>query len=406
MVKEYRDTLKPTLQSLQGEIESMRQDMTVVNQEAHILATQLYAPALGQPDFRHQVVYTDGYRHLHPADLIPLQNGELLILTREATEHYAQDGDVVMLRSKDGGQTWGGKQVVAAIPNVDEREGCGVQLKDGTIVVGVYYNNLYAPDGSYVFNDKKHLTEPDKHYLGSYVITSRDNGATWSAPQYIETEGMPFRNIEGPTDAPIAMPDGSIVMGVIGYNISGDDKNRSSVLLRSTDQGKSWKYASTIAGDPGGKLGGFLEPGIVRTKSGRIIAGLRNHGPDQAIWVTWSDDDGKSWAPVRKTGMRGHPVDLIQLADGRIMASYGIRPPTHDKPGGIRACFSDDNGETWDLRTEVQLVSRIDPASRRAAAHGLLLQPFQSVLPGRDDVDAANEARVKKSMLTSWWSAP
>ena len=58
---------------------------------------------------------------------------------------------------------------------------------------------------------------------------------------YIETTGMPFRNIEGPTDAPIEMPDGSIVMGVIGYNIFGDEKNRSSVLLKSTDQGKSWK---------------------------------------------------------------------------------------------------------------------------------------------------------------------
>ena len=53
--------------------------------------------------------------------------------------------------------------------------------------------------------------------------------------------------------------------------------------------------------------------------------------------------------------MHGHPVDLIQLKDGRIMASYGVRPPTHGKPGGIRVCFSSDQGETWDLRTEVQL---------------------------------------------------
>ena len=53
--------------------------------------------------------------------------------------------------------------------------------------------------------------------------------------------------------------------------------------------------------------------------------------------------------------MRGHPVDLIQLVDGRILASYGIRPPIHDKPGGVRACFSKDNGETWEIESEVQL---------------------------------------------------
>jgi len=42
-----------------------------------------------------------------------------------------------MLRSKDGGKTWGEKQVIANIKDLDEREGCGIQLKDGTIVVAI-----------------------------------------------------------------------------------------------------------------------------------------------------------------------------------------------------------------------------------------------------------------------------
>ncbi len=355
MVKERRDSLKQSMESLQGEVEALRQDMAAVNQQTHILATQVYEELLDQGRFKHEVIYANGFRHLHPADLIPLQNGELLITAREASEHYAQDGDVVMLRSKDGGQTWGDRRVMAGLKNVDEREACGVQLRDGTIVVGVYYNNLYNPDGSYIFGATKHLSEPDKHYLGTYIITSTDNGETWSEPQYLDTTGMPFRNVEGPTDAPVEMPDGSVLMPVIGYNIAGDEKNRSSVMLRSTDKGKSWKYVSTIATDPGGKLGGFVEPGIVRTKTGRLVVGLRNHGPDHAIWMTYSDDDGKTWSPVRKTAMHGHPVDLIQLADGRLMASYGIRPPQHARPGGIRACFSSDSGATWDIQTEVQI---------------------------------------------------
>jgi hypothetical protein len=165
---------------------------------------------------------------------------------------------------------------------------------------------------------------------------------------------MPFRATEGPTDAPIEMPDGSLLMGLIGYGLHGD-KGSGSVLMRSADQGRTWTHLSTIARDPEGNLGGFVEPGIVRTKSGRIIAGLRNSGPDRAVFVTHSDDDGKTWAPVRQTPMTGHPIDLIQLADGRVMATYGVRPPVHGRPGGIRACFSRDNGETWDLQDEVQL---------------------------------------------------
>ncbi|MES2695397.1 MAG: sialidase family protein [Verrucomicrobiota bacterium] len=351
-VKERRDALKQTMASLQGEIDALRQDVSVLIQHTHILATRAYNDHLETRDFQHTIVYQNGYRHLHPADLIPLQNGELLVMAREASEHYARDGDVVMLRSKDGGKTWGDRQYIGAVKDIDEREGCGVQLRDGTIVVGVYYNGNYDADGLYGARAQEDNSKP---VLGAYIITSRDNGRTWSAPNYIKMDGMPFTSIEGPTEAPLEMPDGSIVMAVIGYRLHGDPKNTGAVLIRSTDKGATWSYVSTIASDAGGKLGGFLEPGIVRTKTGRIIAALRNHGPEHPIYVTYSDDDGKTWVPPRKTAMRGHPVDLIQLADGRILASYGIRPPLHDKPGGIRACFSKDNGETWEIESEVQL---------------------------------------------------
>lgn len=365
MIKERRDVLQQSMQSLQSEIETLRKDMALANQQTHMLATQLYSEMLGTDKFKHQIIYTNGYRHLHPADLIKLKNGDILMMTREATEHFADDGEIVMLRSKDGGKTWGDRKVISAIKNLDEREGCGIQLKDGTIVVGVYYNNLYKPDGTYKWTAKERETNQtvtqssEKNgtikSLGAHIITSKDNGYTWSEANFIDTKGMPFTNVEGPTDAPIEMPDGSIVMAIIGYALNGDDKDVASVMIRSTDKGKTWKYLSTIASDPGGKLGSFMEPGIVRTKSGRLVAGLRNHDPDQAIWMTYSDDNGKTWAPVWKTEMIGHPVDLIQLADGRLMATYGIREARHTSPGGIRACFSKDNGKTWDIQTEVRL---------------------------------------------------
>jgi sialidase-1 len=361
MVKDYHDVLQQSMQSLQAEVESMRQDMAVLNMQTHILATQQYHELLDTTKYEHHVIYSNGFYHDHPADLIKLRNGELLMMTREASEHYSNDGDVVMLRSKDNGLTWEGRQTIASLP-ADEREGCGVQLKDGTIVVGFFYNNNYNADGTYgaFYNWEKQKNESAPRdtshpVLGAYIRTSTDNGRTWSKPNYINTKGMPFKNLEGPTDAPIEMPDGSIIMGVIGYSPNGNTGNRAAVLLRSTDKGKTWTYLSTMAGDPDGKLGGFLEPGIVLTKTGRIVTALRNHGPDQAIYTTYSDDNGRTWAAVQKTAMIGHPVDLIQLKDGRLMASYGIRTGPHTKPGGIRVCFSKDNGVTWDITTEKQL---------------------------------------------------
>ena len=356
-VKERRDVLKHSMAILEGELESMRQEMASMNQQIQILASQVYSDLVNPRKLEHQMIYTNGFRHEHPADLIALQNGELLLMTREGTEHISNDGDVVLVRSKDGGKTWGGRQVIASIKNLDEREGCGIQLRDGTIIVGIDYNALYRPDGSYLPNAEREnrLAQRDHRHLGAYIITSKDDGHTWSEPRPIDTKDMPYTSVEGPTDAPIEMPDGSILMGIIGYSPAGDKGNRSAVMIRSTDQGQTWKHLSTMANDPGGKLGGFMEPGIVRTKSGRLITGLRNHGTDHAIYVTHSDDDGKTWAPVKKTAMIGHPVDLIQLQDGRVMATYGVRPGRHTTPGGVRACFSSDNGETWDIQTEIPI---------------------------------------------------
>jgi len=356
MVKHRRDVLERSMETLAGEIDALRQDMATVNQQTHTLATQIYRDLLGDADerFEHEVIYRDGFRHLHPADLIALKNGELLLLTREGTEHISVDGDVILVRSKDGGKTWGKKETVSAIKDLDEREGCGVQLDDGTIVVGIFYNNLYGPDGAYKSGHAKILGDGGRRHLGAFIVTSSDDGRTWSQPNYIDTKAMPFANLEGPTDAPLKMPDGSILMGVIGYAPRGEAGNRAAVMLRSTDKGRSWTYLATMADDPGGKLGGFMEPGICRTKGGRIVAGLRNHGPDNAVWVTWSDDDGRTWSPVKKTGMIGHPVDLVQLRDGRLMATYGVRTE-HGRPQGVRACFSSDNGETWDVKNEVQI---------------------------------------------------
>lgn len=361
MVKEYRDVLQPpTAAGLQAQVDALRRDIGRLYEQTNILATQLYSKMLGNDKFEHEIIYTDGYRHLHPADIIKLKNGDILLLSREATEHFANDGDVIMLRSKDGGKTWGDKQVISAIKDLDEREGCGIQLKDGTIIVGIFYNDLYIPDGTYNWNSRVKLPASiGRPRLGAHFITSKDNGKTWSQAKFVDIKGMPFTGIEGPTDAPIEMPDGSVIMGVIGYGLYGDSKNIGAVMLRSTDKGNTWTYVSTIASDPGGKLGGFVEPGIVRTKTGRIIAGLRNHNDENAIWMTYSDDNGKTWIPVFKTEMVGHPADLIQLSDGRIMATYGVRDGIgrHTEPGGIRACFSSDNGQTWDINTEVQLRS-------------------------------------------------
>ncbi len=38
-----------------------------------------------------------------------------------------------------------------------------------------------------------------------------------------------------------------------------------------------------------------------------------------------------------------------------MLCTYGYRAGRHGNPAGIRACFSRDDGETWDINNEVVL---------------------------------------------------
>ena len=106
MVKDRTDTWWRA-SILTEQVRQFQRDVTRLGELTEVLAANQYSQMLGGREMQHSVIYTNGWRHLHPADLIRLQNGELLVTAREATEHIARDGDVIMLRSKDEGKTGG-----------------------------------------------------------------------------------------------------------------------------------------------------------------------------------------------------------------------------------------------------------------------------------------------------------
>jgi Neuraminidase (sialidase) len=69
--------------------------------------------------------------------------------------------------------------------------------------------------------------------------------------------------------------------------------------------------------------------------------------------VSFSKDQGKTWSKPVKTKLKGYPQHLLQLKDGRILATYGYRY----QPFGIRASISKDGGKTWDLDNEIVIRS-------------------------------------------------
>ena len=136
-------------------------------------------------------------------------------------------------------------------------------------------------------------------------------------------------------------------------------QNRS-IVVSSTDDGRSWRYLSTVAapvaGDPVGE--GFDEPTIERLADGRILCVMRT-GHFSPLHACWSADGGSTWSTPVYTGFdRGCCPKLTRLSDGRILLHYGVRwPPGSriDQRGPrwqdhslLKLAISDAGGGDWD----------------------------------------------------------
>ena len=120
-------------------------------------------------------------------------------------------------------------------------------------------------------------------------------------------------------------------------------------LLKSDDGGDNWEYWSTVAYDPANIIS-FAEPGMARLKDGKLVCLIRTaHRPSRQdnMWFTWSGDDGVTWSPPKRSSLWGYPADVMQLKDGRVLAVYGYRKT----PWGVRGCISED-GINWDIKNE------------------------------------------------------
>ena len=156
---------------------------------------------------------------------------------------------------------------------------------------------------------------------------------------------------------------------------ASDHGNIDTVVKRSEDGGKTWSE-EIIAADDGDNTMGNPCP-VVDQDTGRIWLHLcwNAHKPpnggykpgfgkdSRRAFVTYSDDDGKTWAPVKEitkdvkkenfSWYATGPAAGIQLRRGKHKGRL-IIPATHDahapKTGKMQhgyVVYSDDHGKTW-----------------------------------------------------------
>ena len=292
------------------------------------------------------------------------------------------------------------------------------------------------------------------------IVTSKDDGKTWSTPQTV---------VDGPEDdrnpALGQLKNGDIILAFAilhGYDSSGlklstspgERRAEGVYVMRSSDGGKTWTKAecseSTHAlqkdggslspygkivqlpdgtalmsvyyqfadargnqeyvfrSHDGGKTWGepalvgehYNETGLLALADGSVMAALRSE-TGAHLAIAFSKDGGHTWsAPAEITRDKEHPGDLIRLKNGDILLTYGER----NKPFGVAAIVSHDKGKSWDARSKVVLAN--DAASTDCGYPSSIQLPNGKIVTIYYQIDDPHNAPASAKAKSIVWQVP
>ena len=311
------------------------------------------------------IVYRNPESYSHNAVVETLENGEIIVVVQEQQRrkirtHVDPTSRPVLLRSTDGGNTWDpdSKSTIISLENEAINDPSIRRLTDGTLIVG-YFTLRCGGDDEVPVDNPCVRSLDGEHYswlTGTHTIRSTDNGRTWDEPVAVPA---PTGDATAVSDPIIELPNGELLIPL--YCLEDGDAS-FVVVMRSTDRGSSWQDPVCVVRDPLKQME-FSEPSLLHLPSGKLICMHRVHRKNEQeygyyLYQSDSDDLGRTWSPVERTQIWGHPPHLLRLQSGSILCVYGYRRP----PYGARACLSHDEGKTWDIQNELILrQDGIDP---------------------------------------------
>lgn len=303
----------------------------------------------------------DGYATFRIPAVVRAQDGTLVAFAEARVTSAADDGnvDLVAKRSTDEGRTWSSLQVVADFDsNFIGNPSPVVDPKTGRIVLLATYKN--AAD-----KELQILSGTGVESSREYLLTSDDDGATWSQPKEI-TESVKRPDWRwygvGPGHAFVLTSGPHAGRIVAPANHSDAAMNYGAHLLLSDDGGTTWRIGAVDT-----PQGGPLHPNEAtgaQVGDGTIVVSARDQdGQDEWHRLRTTSTDGGETFAAAFTDQVGLVTPVVQAsmlwvdaaggdkgesnADGATGTLLMSAPSASTDRVDLRVRTSNDAGVTW-----------------------------------------------------------
>ncbi|MGC4235562.1 MAG: exo-alpha-sialidase [Niabella sp.] len=159
------------------------------------------------------------------------------------------------------------------------------------------------------------------------LITSKDHGKTWSAPQRLPEDILgPIKN------KPVLLKDGTLLCPSSTEVTSGNGWRMHFEMTK--DWGKTWSITEKI--DTASAVNA-IQPSVLFHKGGRLQ--LLARSKDDGVVNSWSDDNGVSWSELEKEVLPNpnSGTDAVTLSNGTQLLIYNHVGKTGNQWGGRRS---------------------------------------------------------------------
>jgi len=294
------------------------------------------------------------YAYRIPALLTSSKGVLLAFAERRIGLNDHAENDIVLRRSLDGGRTWLDEQMLADNGGDSLNDPCAVLDRRNGRIFLLY---MRYPKGFHAAV-MAHTKEAERGYGGprntqTLLISSDDEGATWSAPRAITR---------------VARRSDAISTGSPGVGIQlarGPHKGRLLFPLYETLGGSKWRNAALYSDDGGetwhlservpvleNETEDDNEAQLIELMDGTVVLNARNETGPQVRRVTHSRDGGRTWEIMRdEPGLPAPPcmgalLSLPQPESANAQCILCSLPcPEGRKKGTIY--LSSDEGKTW-----------------------------------------------------------